>query len=79
MSTEPTEQLLLRVRQVAQLVNLSAPAIHHRYRAGTFPLPIRLGPRTIAWRRSDIDDWVAKQPAVDLRVKRQPVGKHRRK
>ena len=75
---ETDTPLLLRIKAVAALTGLSSPSIHHRYRQGSFPCPVRLGPRTIAWRRSDIELWAAEQPAVDLKVRRQPVGKHRR-
>ena len=37
---EPVAPLLLRIRQVAALTGLSSPAIHHRYRAGSFPCPV---------------------------------------
>jgi predicted DNA-binding transcriptional regulator AlpA len=32
--------------------------------AGEFPLPIRLGENTIAWRESDIAEWLEKRSVL---------------
>ncbi|MCP3019620.1 AlpA family phage regulatory protein [Cupriavidus basilensis] len=34
-------------------------------RAGTFPVPVKLGPRTSAWRSSDVAAWMASLSAVE--------------
>lgn len=30
-------------------------------RAGSFPAPVRIGPRRIAWRRGDVEAWLAQR------------------
>jgi predicted DNA-binding transcriptional regulator AlpA len=45
---------LLRLRQVLALVPISASSWWAGVRAGRFPKPVKLGPRTTAWRASDI-------------------------
>jgi prophage regulatory protein len=45
---------LLRLPQVLALFPVSRSAWYHGIAAGKYPQPIRLGPRTVAWRSSDI-------------------------
>ena len=33
-------------------------------RDGHFPKPFRIGTQTIAWRRADIEQWLASRPAA---------------
>ena len=60
MSTE--ESRIVRMAEVMQLTGLSKSTIHRRYRAGTFPRPLRLGPQSIGWRREEIVEWVESLP-----------------
>ena len=53
---------LLRRREVAELVRLSVPTIYRMMKAGTFPRPIRLGQRAVAWRREDLEGWLRDRP-----------------
>ena len=55
----PTPEVkILRLPEVAQLTGLSRPTIHRRYRAGTFPRPVRLGPQSIRWHLDEIEAWI---------------------
>ncbi len=53
-----TTETLLREKQV-----LSTVAPVHRttwwrwVKAGTAPKPVKIGPRTVAWRRTDLERW----------------------
>jgi prophage regulatory protein len=47
-------QSLLRLRQVLALIPISASSWWAGVRSGRFPKPVKLGPRTTAWRASDI-------------------------
>ena len=49
---------LLRLPEVAKLVKKSRATIYTDMRRGDFPLPISLGRRAMAWRRSDLDVWL---------------------
>jgi prophage regulatory protein len=49
---------LLRLPEVAKLVKKSRATIYLDMKRGDFPLPISLGRRAVAWRRSDLDVWL---------------------
>ena len=50
---------LLRLKMVRQHTGLSPAIIYRREAAGTFPSRVRIGERSVAWYKSDIDDFVA--------------------
>ena len=56
--TEKPDPLLLP-DEVRARVRLSEPTIYRLRRAGRFPAPLRLGPKRIAWRESEIEAWIA--------------------
>jgi prophage regulatory protein len=53
---------LARRRQVEQLVQLSRSTIYAAVRAGTFPAPVRIGARAVAWRIAEIEQWLEARP-----------------
>lgn len=55
---------LLRADEVARLVGRSKQAIRASVAAGTFPSPVKVGARGVAWRRTDLEAWIAALPAV---------------
>ena len=57
---------LARRRQVEQLVQLSRSTIYANVKAGTFPAPIRIGARAVAWRLSDVEAWLEARPLASL-------------
>ncbi|WP_454599087.1 helix-turn-helix transcriptional regulator [Qipengyuania sp. SM2507] len=55
---------LLRRPEVEQEVGLKKSAIYEYMAEGTFPKPVRLGRRAVAWRASEIEEWKAtREPA----------------
>ena len=50
---------LLRLLEVKQLVGLSASAIYRRLGAGNFPSSVSIGPKSVRWRRRDVEAWLA--------------------
>lgn len=58
----PSEKALARRRQVEQLVQLSRSSIYAAVKAGTFPAPYRIGARAVAWRVSEIEQWLEARP-----------------
>lgn len=52
---------LIRLRQVQALVPLSKPGIYTNMRRGTFPRPIHLGGKAVAWDEAEILAWVEEQ------------------
>ncbi len=57
---EPDEQLLLR-SEVAGIYQLGVRTLERWARQGIGPAPVRIGPRAIRYRRSDIVRWLAEQ------------------
>ena len=54
MSSMLTETTFLRLLQVLAIIPISKSAWWQGCKDGRFPKPVKLGPRTSAWRSSDI-------------------------
>ena len=48
---------LLNKWAVEQRTSLDITTIYRKMKAGTFPQPVRVGRRRVAWRESDIAAW----------------------
>ena len=57
-----SDKALARRRQVESLVQLSRSSIYAAVKAGTFPAPYRIGARAVAWRVSEIEQWLEARP-----------------
>jgi prophage regulatory protein len=55
------EVFFLRLPEVKTVTGLSKPSLYALIRANSFPAPVRLGPRTVAWVRSEIKQWAAER------------------
>ena len=60
------EVRILRRREVERLTRLSKASIYRKMRTGTFPLPLKLGERAVAWRADEIHEWIASRPRAGL-------------
>ena len=49
---------LLRLHQVIQRTGYRRSTIYEKIALGTFPTPVHLGPRAVAWLSSEIDQWI---------------------
>lgn len=49
----------LRLPAVMNMVGLARATIYKRIKAGTFPAPVQLGPRAVAWDEEAIANWQA--------------------
>lgn len=58
----PTLEQLLDLRAVKATVGASRSTIYAWIAKGVFPRPLRLGPRRVAWRASDIRAWIESRP-----------------
>jgi prophage regulatory protein len=56
---------ILKVKQVAEEINVSVPQVYKLVSLGRFPKPIKLGERGSGWLRTEIDAWL--QSRVDAR------------
>jgi prophage regulatory protein len=50
--------ILLKRPEVSRRTGLSRSTLYVWMARGAFPKPIKLGIRSIAWRESDIEDWI---------------------
>lgn len=59
-SYTPTPQfvILLRCRDVVNLVGLSRSTLYVLVKDGTFPSPIQVGPRAVRWLASEVNAWI---------------------
>ena len=53
---------LLRRAEVEQVTGLSRATLYELMRAGGFPEPLRVGPRAVRWRTSEITEWIDSRP-----------------
>lgn len=49
---------LIRIRQVRARTGLSTTAIYRRMSEGTFPRPIPLGGKCVAWIDTEVSAWI---------------------
>lgn len=49
---------LLQLRIVTSVTGLSPSSIYRKVDAGSFPKPVRLGPRCVRWRSGDVQEWM---------------------
>jgi prophage regulatory protein len=54
-------ETLYRLPDVERLTGLRKSSIYSQAKAGTFPRPLRLSARAVAWRESDIATWQAQR------------------
>ncbi len=50
----------LSLKQVTEALTLSKATIYRRIAAGSFPTPVKLGAKRIAFIETEIDAWVAR-------------------
>ena len=55
-STE-APRLFARLPTVMQATGLGRSTIYRLVASGAFPKPVHLGPRAVAWRWADLDQW----------------------
>lgn len=53
-----TATTLLRLPAVIQRVGYKKPTIYAKIKDGTFPKPVKLGERAVAWQESEIEVWI---------------------
>jgi len=56
-------QKLIRKKDLKHYCGLSRTAIEERVKAGTFPQPIKIGQRNIAWLETELEAWQQEQIA----------------
>lgn len=54
--------VFLRLPSVMRVTGLGRSTIYRLMAEQKFPCPVRLGPRAVAWRRSEIEAWSDARP-----------------
>ncbi len=55
---------LLRLPAVLTITGLKKSSIYAKSKKGTFPKPVKLGPRAVAWRSDEVNQWIDSLPRV---------------
>jgi len=53
-----SDDRLLRLSEVEQIVKLKKPTIYRLAREGKFPKPLKIGDRASRWSYNDIQKWI---------------------
>jgi prophage regulatory protein len=61
-------ETLQKLLDVKKATALSRSSIYLKMTEGTFPRPVKLGPRAVAWQSSDIQRWIGERPET------RPIG-----
>jgi prophage regulatory protein len=56
--------LLIRERDLLPLIGKKHTQLREDILAGTFPAPVSIGARAVAWKRSDVLAWIEARPYV---------------
>jgi prophage regulatory protein len=72
-----TAERLVRLPEVRFLTGLGKSSIYDAVKAGTFPQAVRVTEYAVAWRKSEIDAWIAQRPSAAEPVAPPPVAKAR--
>ena len=59
---EPTKKFI-KLPTVMDLTGYRRTAIYQKIAEGTFPAPVKLGPRAVAWLSTEIDAWIDERVA----------------
>lgn len=54
---------LIRLPQLEAMTGRKCSSIYEDMAAGRMPKPIKIGPRSVAWLRSDVEAWIAQRVA----------------
>ena len=57
-----TQDRFLRIREVLSITGLSRASLYVMVKNDSFPAPVRLGARSVAWRASHVQAWMDTRP-----------------
>lgn len=59
---------ILRRKAVTEKTGLERSAIYERMKLGTFPKQVKIGPKSVGWVESEVNNWISE------RVRRRDEG-----
>lgn len=54
----PDEVEFIKIAEVRRITSMSTTFIYEHMLDNTFPKQVRLGPRSVAWVKSEVQEWV---------------------
>lgn len=63
-----TSDRIIRRPEVQSKTGLPCSSLYEKMAKGQFPKPIKLGERSVGWRESEIDAWIASREAASRQV-----------
>lgn len=61
---DPQPLRLLRRDEVERRCGIRRSTVYRLMQEEDFPAPVRIGPRAVRWRESDIDAWIRSRPSA---------------
>jgi prophage regulatory protein len=58
LQIKETPKQLVKRKKVEELTSLSKSSLYRLMSDGIFPKPIRLGSKSVAWLKSDVEAWI---------------------
>jgi len=52
------KEALLRIKSVQDLTGLRKSSLYAFVKEGSFPSPVKIGKRAVAWKSTDINEWI---------------------
>ena len=52
---------VIRLLAVLEMIGMSKPSVYLKIKAGTFPQPIKLGPKASGWLLQEVEAWIAER------------------
>jgi len=59
IETNGTIDCFLKSRDVCEILKMSRTGLHKWVKEGNFPAPVQLSKRSVAWRQSEVEEWMA--------------------
>jgi prophage regulatory protein len=59
---------MLRLPAVLSRSGVRRATLYKLVREGSFPAPVRIAARAVAWRSDQVDDWIESRPLSSARV-----------
>ena len=56
----------VRLKETIRITNFSRSSIYRGIRDGSFPIPVRIGERAIAFKIKELEKWIESRPRVQL-------------
>jgi prophage regulatory protein len=59
-----TTDRLIRRKELVRIIGYSSTSIWRRIKEGSFPLAVRIGPAAVAWKLSEVEEWMNSRQTV---------------